>query len=169
VKIGAKGIALIQSYEKCRLRAYLPTPNDVWTCGWGSTEGVTQHTVWTQDEADARFLADIAWVENCVNKAVTAQLTQNEFDALCSLCFNIGCPRFGSSSLVKALNNGDYDSAAKHFCDWNKQHGEVLAGLTNRRCHGERRTNPPAPPAAHMAHRCPAHLARVRCADRSIP
>lgn len=133
MKIGPAGIALIQSYEKCRLRAYMPTPNDVWTCGWGSTKGVTQDTVWTQEEADARFLDDLEWVEECVNKAVTAQLTQNEYDALCSLCFNIGCTHFGSSSLVKALNLGDYDSAARHFKDWNKQRGQVLAGLTNRR------------------------------------
>lgn len=133
MKIGLPGVALIQQYEKCRLRAYLPTPDDVWTCGWGSTKGVTEETVWTQQEADARFMEDIAWVEACINKAVTALLTQNEFDALCSLCFNIGCPRFGSSSLVKALNSGDYDAAATHFHDWNKQVGHEVAGLTNRR------------------------------------
>lgn len=133
MKIGSAGIELIQSFEKCRLRAYKPTPDDVWTCGWGSTKGVTEDTVWTQEEADARFLEDIAWVEACVNKAVTAQMTQNEFDALCSLCFNIGCTNFGKSSLVKALNNGDYDAAARHFSDWNKKNHVELAGLTRRR------------------------------------
>lgn len=133
MKLGAAGAKLIKSYEQCRLRAYKPTPNDVWTCGWGSTEGVTESTVWTQEEADAAFLKDVEWVEECVNKAVTAQLTQNEFDALCSLCFNIGCTAFGKSTLVKMLNQGDYDAAAKQFARWDKQRGEVLAGLTRRR------------------------------------
>ncbi len=133
MKIGPAGIALIQSYEKCRLRAYKPTPDDVWTCGWGSTKGVTETTLWTQDQADAAFYADIEWVETCVNKTVTAHLTQNEFDALCSLCFNIGCTAFGSSTLVRQLNAGDYDSAARHFRDWNKQNHLKLAGLTKRR------------------------------------
>lgn len=134
MKIGPKGIALIQSYEKCVLRAYLPTPNDKWTIGWGHTgPHIGPDIVWTQEEADAVFLRDLEWVEDCVNKAVTSQITQNEYDALCSLCFNIGCGAFGKSSLLKALNGGDYDTAAKHFQDWNKQAGQVLAGLTNRR------------------------------------
>ena len=133
MKIGAAGIALVQSYEKCRLKAYKPTPEDVWTCGWGSTKGVTENTIWTQEEADKAFLKDMEWVEACVNHAVTAQLTQNEFDALCSLCFNIGCPNFGKSTLVKLLNSGDYDAAALEFRRWDKQAGQVLAGLTKRR------------------------------------
>ena len=133
MKIGQAGIDLIQSYEKCRLKAYLPTPNDVWTCGWGSTKGVTQDTVWTQEEADTAFLKDLEWVEECVGKAVTAQLTQNEYDALCSLCFNIGCTNFGKSTLVKLLNQGNYDAASLEFSRWDKQKGQVLAGLTRRR------------------------------------
>ena len=133
VKISQAGLDLIKSYEKCRLRAYLPTPNDVWTCGWGSTKGVTKDTVWTQEEADAAFLKVLEWVEECVNKAVTAQLTQNEYDALCSLCFNIGCTNFGKSTLVRLLNQGNYDAASLEFSRWDKQKGQVLAGLTRRR------------------------------------
>ena len=133
MNIGPQGIALIQKHEQCRLRAYKPTPEDVWTCGWGSTKGVTEDTVWTQEEADAAFLRDIAWVEECVNKAVTAELLQNEFDALCSLCFNIGCGAFSGSTLVKLLNAGNFDAAAKEFRRWDKQAGNVLAGLTKRR------------------------------------
>ena len=134
MKIGPAGIALIQGYEKCRLRAYKPTPDDKWTCGWGHTGAdVDAETVWTQERADAAFLADIAWVEACVNKSVTAQLTQNEYDALCSLCFNIGCTAFGKSTLVRLLNAGDYDGAALQFLRWDKQQGQVLAGLTRRR------------------------------------
>jgi lysozyme len=87
----------------------------------------------TQEQADAWFLEDVAWAEDCVNRAVTAQLLQNEFDALVSLCFNIGCKAFSGSTLVKDLNNGNFDAASKQFSVWNKQAGQVLAGLTRRR------------------------------------
>ena len=133
MKIGPQGIALIQSYEKLRLRAYKPTPDDVWTCGWGSTKGVTQDTVWTQDEADARFLNDVEWVEACINQNVKVPLTQQEFDALCSLVFNIGCGAFKTSTLLRLLNASDYDGAEHEFRRWDKQAGQVLAGLTRRR------------------------------------
>ena len=133
MKIGPDGVELIKAYEKCILKSYKPTPNDIWTCGWGSTTGVTEDTVWTQDEADDAFLRDIVWVEACVNRCVTSELLQNEFDALCSLCFNIGCGAFGKSTLVKEINSGNFDAAAKEFKVWNKQNHKELAGLTARR------------------------------------
>lgn len=133
VNIGQKGLELIKSYEKCRLKAYLPTPADVPTIGWGKTSKVSMGDTCTQDQADAWFLEDIDWVEKCVNKAVAAQLTQNEFSALCSLCFNIGCKAFSGSTLVRLLNNGDFDGASAQFLRWDKQAGQVLDGLTRRR------------------------------------
>lgn len=133
MKIGHAGTALIKSYEKCRLFAYMPTPDDMPTIGWGRTRGVSMGDTCTQAEADAWFLEDIAWVEDCVNRAVTASIQQTEFDALCSLCFNIGCRAFSGSTLVRKLNDNDYDGAAEQFAVWNKQHGKVLAGLTARR------------------------------------
>ncbi len=133
MKLGDAGADLIKSFESCRLKAYLPTPDDVWTIGYGHTEGVKEGDTCTQEEADAWFLEDVEWAEDCVNRAVTSQLTQNEFDALVSLCFNIGCGAFGKSTLVKLLNAGDYDAAAHEFGRWNKQRGTVLAGLTRRR------------------------------------
>ena len=134
MKLGPQGTALIQSYEKCALSAYLPTPEDKWTIGWGHTGAdVESTTLWTQKQADAAFLADIAWVERCVNKSVTASINQNEFDALCSLCFNIGCTAFGKSTLVKELNLANFGAAAEQFSKWNQQAGKELAGLTRRR------------------------------------
>lgn len=134
MKIAQAGIALIQSFETCRLQAYKPTPDDQWTCGWGHCGAdVDATTLWTQEQADAAFLADIAWVERCVNKSVTASVNQNEFDALCSLCFNIGCTAFGKSTLVKELNRANFGAAAEQFKVWNRQNHKELAGLTRRR------------------------------------
>ena len=133
MKIGPQGISLIQSYEKCSLSAYLPTSHDVPTIGFGHTKDVSMGDTCTQEQADAWFLEDIQWVQDCVNKAVTASINQNEFDALCSLCFNIGCTAFGKSTLVKELNLANYDGASMRFLDWDKQNHVALAGLTARR------------------------------------
>ena len=133
MKLGPQGAALIKSFEQCRLVAYLPTAHDVPTIGFGHTRNVALGDTCTQAQADAWFLEDIAWVEDCVNRAVTAQLTQQEFDALCSLCFNIGCRAFSGATLVKELNAGDYDAASNGILAWDKQHGKALAGLTARR------------------------------------
>ena len=133
MQIGPQGIALIKSFEQCRLVAYLPTPNDVPTIGFGRTRSVAMGDTCTQEQADAWFLEDIAWVEDCVNRATTQLLNQQEFDALCSLCFNIGCRAFSGSTLVKDLNALDFDSASKQFLMWNQQNHKELAGLTKRR------------------------------------
>ena len=136
--ISAAGIEFIKSYEKCRLSAYLPTPADVPTIGWGKTKDVQMGDTCTQEQADAWFLEDLQWVEKCVNKAVTAELRQNEYDALCSLCFNIGCAAFGKSTLVKLLNEADFDGCELEFRRWSKQKGVEVKGLLNRRLAEER-------------------------------
>ncbi len=133
MKLGEHGRRLIHSFEQCRLDAYKPTPDDVWTIGWGHTRGVGEGDACSQAQADAWFEEDIAWVEECVNRATTVGLLQNEFDALCSLCYNIGCNAFSGSTLVKLLNTSDYDGASGQFAKWNKQNGKELAGLTRRR------------------------------------
>ena len=134
MNIGERGISLIKSYEQCRLTAYLPTPNDKWTCGWGHVgPDVTEGTVWTQEHADRVFLDDIAWVEDCIDENVTVPLIQPEYDSLCSLIFNIGCTNFKKSTLLVKINNLAMDEAASQFLVWNRQAGKVLPGLTARR------------------------------------
>ena len=137
MKLGPQGAALIKGYETLQLEAYLPTKDDVPTIGYGHTKLVMLGNTCTPEQADAWFLEDVAWAEECVNRAVTANLLQQEFDALVSLCFNIGCRAFSGSTLVKLLNAGDYDAASAQFLVWNKQAGKELAGLTRRR-HEER-------------------------------
>ena len=134
MNIGERGIELIRSYEKLRLVAYKPTPDDVWTCGWGSTKGVNKDTVWTEEEAEAHFREDIVNVERCINRRIQGiQITQNQYDALCSWVFNVGCGAFNNSTLLVHLLDGHDDRAANEFARWNKQGGKVLAGLTRRR------------------------------------
>ena len=81
----------------------------------------------------------MAWVQNCLNTKVSVPLTQNQYDALGSLIYNIGETNFGKSTLLKKLNSKDYNGAADQFLVWNKQADEstgtmvTLQGLVNRR------------------------------------
>ena len=59
---------------------------------------------------------------------------QYEFDALVSLCYNIGCTNFSKSTLAKMLNEGEAPiDVADQFLRWNKAGGKVVNGLTTRR------------------------------------
>jgi len=133
MNINQAGIDIVKSFETCRLKAFKPTPNDVWTIGWGRTRGVSEGDTCTQEEADAWLLEDLAAAEDCVNHAVTASITDNEFSACVSLAYNIGCHAFENSTLVHLLNQSDYNGAQEQFGRWNKQAGKPLAGLTRRR------------------------------------
>lgn len=129
---------LIKKWEKLRLVAYLPTPDDKWTIGWGHTEGVRQGDEISREQAQMFFEDDVAWATRAVNREVKVGLTQNQFDALVSFVFNVGEANFKTSTLLKKLNRGDYEGAAQEFPRWNKQRQKngqlkVLRGLVRRR------------------------------------
>ena len=71
--------------------------------------------------------------ESTVNTSVKAPLTQNQYDALVSLSYNIGSNAFKNSTLLKKLNSGDYKGAAEQFLVWNKVNSKRVQGLVNRR------------------------------------
>ena len=128
------GIALIKSFEQCRLTAYLPTPKDKPTIGWGTTGAdIKMGMTWTQAECDERFAADLSAFAEGVSAALTGETTQPQFDAMTSLAYNIGARAFKNSTLLRLHNAGDFAAAAAQFARWNKQAGQVLAGLTRRR------------------------------------
>ena len=128
----------IKEWEGLRLEAYLPTPNDVWTIGWGHTGTATKGMVITREQAERLLRQDVRWVEDTINNHVKVPLNQNQYDALGSFIFNVGATAFKRSTLLRKLNKGDYQGAADQFPRWNKQKGRVLRGLTRRR-HDERK------------------------------
>ena len=84
-------------------------------------------------EAVSLLLSRLTPVVDLVNKIVKVPLTQNQFDALCDLIYNIGSGAFSKSTLLKKLNAKDYAGAASEFVKWNMAGGKVLPGLTKRR------------------------------------
>ena len=64
------------------------------------------------------FVKDVQKFVDGVNKAVTASVTQTEFDALVSFHFNTG--RIATASLTKSINAGNKKKAAAEFLNFSK-------------------------------------------------
>ena len=76
---------------------------------------------------------DVQPAEQAVNNGVKVALEQDQFDALVSFTFNTGTGAFSSSTLLKVLNQGQYDQVPNQLRRWNKAGGQVVQGLVNRR------------------------------------
>lgn len=131
--ISESGIELIKRSEGCRLDAYQDSVG-VWTIGWGSTgPDIGKGLTCTLEQADQRLLAHLELVEQCIGRCVTVDLTQWQFDALCSFVYNLGCGKLMNSTLLRKLNSGDKAGAAAEFPRWNKAGGKIRKGLVARR------------------------------------
>ena len=120
--VSAAGRAALMAREGCRLDAYRDSVG-VPTIGVGHTGRAGPPPVAlglsiTRAEADAIFAADLAPFEAAVSRAVATPLTQNQFDALVSLAFNIGVAGFSGSTVVHKLDAGDHTGAAEAFLMW---------------------------------------------------
>lgn len=85
----------------------------------------------SQEQANRLFIKDVS--EHLPNDYITVQLTQNQYDALVSLIFNIGVRQFSNSRVRNFLNNGDCVAAAQAFGDHITSKNEVVEGLVKRR------------------------------------
>lgn len=136
MKISNTGIELIKFFEGWRLKPYYD-PVGIATCGAGHTKiaqelmdaGITL----TEEQGLKLLDYDLIDASEAVNDNVRITLTQNQFDALVSFAFNLGCGNLAKSTLLKKLNASDYAGAAEQFLVWNKAGGKVLPGLTKRR------------------------------------
>lgn len=126
------GLHLTEQFEGCKLEAYQDQVG-VWTIGYGHTHLVHAGMTCTQDQAEQWLLEDVQEAADAVNHEVVMPLTQNQFDALVDLVFNVGAGNFHTSTLLRMLNIGAYDRAANEFEKWNRAGGIVRAGLTRRR------------------------------------
>lgn len=137
MKTSTAGLDLIKRWEGCKLTAYQDSVG-VWTIGYGVTSSagfgpITKGMKIAQAEAGRWLVEGLRKYEAVVLKALGRVPTQNQFDAMASLCWNIGPGNFAKSSVVRRLNEGDITGAGNAFRLWNKAGGKVLRGLEARR------------------------------------
>nr|DAE20591.1 MAG TPA: Lysozyme [Siphoviridae sp. ctJ3t72] len=138
--ISSQGIALIQNYEGLRTTAYKPLKKESgWTIGYGHQgPDVKPGMVCTEQWAYEQLKRDLRQVEHQLISALNAdeiEVTQGQFDALCSLLFNLsgGILRLVKFKLWAKLKAGDVKGAANEFLDISKAGGQEVRGLTLRR------------------------------------
>ena len=131
-KISENGINLIKSFEGLRLSAYKCSAG-VLTIGYGHTGNVKPFDVVSEKQAEDILKNDLMKFEKVINDSVSAELNQNQFDALVSFVFNIGAAAFKKSTMLKFLNANHFPLAAGQFDRWVYIKGEKSNGLINRR------------------------------------
>ena len=144
MKISDKGLKLIQEFEDFVSTPYQDSAR-VWTIGYGSTYYPNGKKVTKFDKPINRLYAETIQknviardFEPVINELLEKEIasgfiTQNMYDAIISLTYNIGVNGFKRSSVLRLLKQGDKQNAADAFLLWNMAGGKVLRGLVRRR------------------------------------
>lgn len=129
--ISKNGLAFIREWEGCELTAYKDS-GGVWTIGVGHTKDVHEGQTISQFEADELLAMDIQDhdITPCLRGCETSQ---NQFDAMSSLAFNIGLERFRNSTVLKRHKLGNKIGAGNAFLLWHFDNGNPVRGLMRRR------------------------------------
>lgn len=134
-----KCVELIKQFEGFCAEPYLCSAG-VATIGYGSTCYADGTPVTMKDapisEADAEALL-MAKLNTkyavAVNRHVTAEINQNQFDALVDFCYNAGGRSLQNSMLLRYVNSENFEDAANEFGKWVYGGGQVWPGLVRRR------------------------------------
>ncbi len=133
MKTSQQGIDFIKGHESLRLTAYRCT-SGVLTIGYGHTGNVKPGQVITAMEAERLLQEDLATAEQAVNRLMSVELKQNQFDALVSFTFNVGAGAFKGSTLLFVINQKRSNEAIENqFKRWIYSDGKPSAGLKRRR------------------------------------
>ena len=138
MQLSTNGFNLLAELEGVVLNPYKDSVG-IPTIGIGSTYYEDGTKVTMKDKAITKERAIqlaknvVKSFEEQVNKSILLPMTQNQFDAMVLLCYNIGKSGFARSSVVRNFNLGNIQRAADSFLLWNKAGGRVVQGLTNRR------------------------------------
>jgi GH24 family phage-related lysozyme (muramidase) len=144
--LSQQGVDLIKSFEGFRSKLY---DDDAGHCtvGYGTLvhtgkcDGREAEAPYakgiTEAQATQLLAHKVQEFEKTINDNVQVVLGQNQFDALVSFVYNIGGGNFKQSTLLKVLNQGNYEAVPPELKKWTKarQNGKLvdLPGMVKRR------------------------------------
>jgi len=149
LRLNKHGLQELIASEGLLLKPYR-CPAGYWTIGVGHLITTEEHQTgtikikglaipWkpgiTRQNVEDLLSQDVGWAEKAVNAAVRVPLTQGQFNALVSFTFNLGQGALLESSLLRLLNQGNYDAVPEKLRLYNKAGRplKVVPGLVTRR------------------------------------
>jgi lysozyme len=137
--LGAGGLVSLALYEGYEPTARPPVKGDVPTVGFGSTRHadgtpVVAGEVITPPRALALMARDVRAKEGVLKTCLgDVALTQDEYDALVSLAYNVGPSAVCRSSIPAKLKAGDYAAACRTILDFKRVQGRDCSLPANKR------------------------------------
>jgi lysozyme len=132
-QINEAGLKLIKDFEGVSLVVYKDIAGHL-TVGYGHMDdSMDPAGTITQAQADQYLIEDLASHEDDVSALVKVDVTDNQFAALVSFCYNLGASALKRSTLLKCVNSYNFEDAAKAFAPWDMSGGRTVEGLTRRR------------------------------------
>lgn len=124
--INSKGLNLIKDYSGwhgCAIKKSVT--EDKITIGYGHIvkpeDGYTINSCIDHQRGHDILINDLSEPTRCIEKIVRVQLSDDQFGALVSWAFNVGCTAATESTLVKKLNAGSQaDEICNELRQWNK-------------------------------------------------
>lgn len=109
INLSQEGLDFLANQEGFKEKAYKDNAG-IWTVGFGSTtykgKPVTEKTVITKQEALEEKKKYVEEVQSTLASNLKVPVTQNQYDALVSLGYNIGRTALAKSSIIAKLNAG---------------------------------------------------------------
>lgn len=142
LRISKAGEDIIKEFESLQLESYVDTKDKygepIYAIGWGHTGLVDGNKIVkgqkiTEQKAEELFLEDMKEFEKKVKHYVQVPLTQNQFDALVSMAYNVATANFVRMIEISELNKGIYEKVPDAMMHFNVSQGRILKGLTRRR------------------------------------
>lgn len=123
IRVKDSTIALIHHFEGLRHTAYDDGHGNM-TIGVGhlikESEPHLYYATLKMHEIQHLLKRDLKPCEAFLTTKVGTPLSQPQFDALMSVCFNIGLDNFRDSEIIRQLNRGKMQKAGDAILNWNK-------------------------------------------------
>lgn len=141
------GARLIESFEGYSFKAYWDKWGRVWTVGYGETNGINSNSTMTRAQAESDLVSRLKRsYEPAINSIGGQHWNQNEYDAWCSILWNLGT---GATQwdIGRYAQAGNWKACAHALLQYDRAGGVVLDGLgTRRKEEASLMLKPPPPP-----------------------
>jgi lysozyme len=130
--VALSGAYLVAPWEGKENKAYVD-PVGILTICYGETKGVKKGDYKTDQQCLESLAHELVKHDKQMMKYIRVPLTDKEHAAYLSFTYNLGVGAFSKSTLLKKLNQKEFEAACKELDKWVYAGGKKLNGLVKRR------------------------------------